>query len=245
MATAVTLTIPGAAPTSRVQAELSLLGNSGTQSYTLPITDPAAVYANLEANWVEVDVPGQKPYNVRAGGKLRTIQINVTLVGSDGGPTDGDNQVEPLIKNLMTLIANDGIAGPVAFTWGTFDSSSFLTQTGHWHVDAMTINSTWRQPGTNNISQATATITLKEVNDPPSSTGVQPGWTAPPAAPPAIPNPTGAGTITVAAADTAYSIAAAVYGDPEPGWRNILAYNGITDPRSLTAGQILVVPPNG
>lgn len=50
------------------------------------------------------------------------------------------------------------------------------------------------------------------------------------------------GTYTVRAGDTAYSIAYTVYGASEPGWRYLLAANGLTDPRALTPGTVLSFP---
>jgi LysM repeat protein len=241
VSTAVTVTVAGTPAVSRVQAELTLLGSGGNTTIVLPITDPAATYTNLEGNWVEVDVPGGKPFNVRAGSKLSMLELQVTIAGPDGGTQDPSNVVQPIIQQLLKMCQSDGTY-PIALTWGSLDSSAQLTQTGHWHIDSLEINSTWRQPGTNNISQATATIQLKEVNDPPTATSGVASWTAPPPAPSAVSAASVQATVTVAQGDTAYSIAAAAYGNPEPGWRAILAANNITDPRSLTVDQQIVIP---
>jgi hypothetical protein len=246
MSGAVTVTVAATAATGRVQAELTLLNSSGNTVVVLPITNPAATYTNLAANWAEVDRPGQKPLNMRAGDNLHSMQLNVTLVGADGGVLDSQNAVETLCRDLLNLSQNDGTAGPIALTWGTFDSSSLLTQTGYWHIDDLEIDSTWRQPGTNNVSQATATITLKEVQDPPPATGTAPGWTAPPPPPaPVSASSVNGGKITtwtVGQGDTLYSIATAVYGTPEPGWRTIAAANDISNPASITLDQVLTIP---
>jgi LysM repeat protein len=244
--TAVTLTVPGAPAKTRVQAELTLLGAGGNTTIVLPITDPAATYTNLEGNWVEVDVPGAKPFNVRAGSKLSMLQLQVTIAGPDGGTQDSGNVVQPIIQQLLQMCGSDGTY-PIALTWGSLDSSAQLTQTGHWHIDSLEIDSTWRQPGTNNISQATATIQLKEVNDPPTVSATVAAWVAPPAAPAGVSSSSAAApsTYTVRQGDTIYSIAAAVYGNPEPGWRDILAANDITDARTLAVGQQLIIPAIG
>jgi len=228
------------------QAMLTLLGRNG-ERVVLPITSPAATYSNLEQNWQELDRPGRRPLNMHVGGKLRTIQLNVTLAAADGGTRDFDNIVETKVRQLTRMCNWDSRDQAVALTYGAYDSSTELTATGHWHIDSFVLDSTWRQES-NNISQATATVTLKEVSDPPAANNQNPGWTAPPAAPTYT---TGGGkpqTVrywTVKQGDTLYKIARAVYGKPEPGWRSIASANFLSNPaRDLQPGSALLIPPN-
>jgi LysM repeat protein len=244
MSAAVTVNVTRPVRTVDVKAELTLLGRGG-ETIVLPITDPKATYDNLAANWVEVPRPGLKPYNKRVGDNLHTLAVNVTIVGSDNGPRDPAGTCDHIVRQLLDMTANDTPDAPVALTWGTLDSASTLTQTGHWHVQSMTITGVWKQPGTNNISQATAAITLKEASDEPTTPNAQPTWLAPPPPPSPV---TVSATVprirvyNVVQGDTAYSIAKKVYGSSEPGWRTILAANGLTDPRNLTPGMALLIP---
>jgi hypothetical protein len=163
---AVVVTLSGhlVALPGRRQAVLSLLGSG--QALALPITDPAAVYASLEGNWVEVPRPGRKPMNVRVGGKLSTLQLNITLAPANGSVFDPGGTVQPVLERLINFANADGVY-PLALAWGGVDGYTGLSATGHWRIDALTVNSTQRQPGTNNVTQANVSLTLKEVSDPP------------------------------------------------------------------------------
>jgi nucleoid-associated protein YgaU len=245
----VTVTVPGNATPSRVQAELTLVNTSGGKStvVVLPITDPAASFKGLEADWEQVTRPGRKPILARVGEKLTTLDLKVTVAAPDGGRLDPGGTVEATLTKLVSMAGNDTAAMPVALTWGAFDTSANVTQTGRWHFQSFEIDSETRQPGTNNISRADLTITLVEASDAPTaSSSALPAWTKPPAAPAGISTARPAGSITVwtvSQGDTVYKIAAAVYGNPEPGWRTILDANNITNTGQLTPGLILTIPP--
>lgn len=238
----VTLTVPGTITTTDVQAELTILGDPNP--IVLPITDPSAEYTNLEGDWVEVVRPGRKPLNVRRGNKLAMVKLNVTIVDQAGSARDPGGLVEGIIARLKIMANTESVTQPIALTWGAFDSSAELTETGHWRIDSLQITSTLRQPNTNNISQATATIQLKEVQDSPVSTALT-SYIAAPAAP--APRATGVGssriTVTqVLPGETLYAVAARVYGASEPYWRTLAIANGISDPRTVSAGAELLVP---
>lgn len=242
MASTVKVRVVGGINGPRVQAQLVLLG-AGGETIVLPITSPQATYANLEANWQEVPRPGLKPINQRVGEKLRTAQYTVTIVGGDNGPWDGSNTVEPIIDKLAAMCQAEGAQRPIAMVWGKFDSSTNLTGSGHWHIDTMQITSTWRQPVTNNVSQATATITLKEASDLPTTGFAQsPGATSGTVAT-QTPKKAKQTTYTVKSGDTIYSISQKMYGnDDTASWKKILTANKISDPRKLKVGQVLIIP---
>jgi nucleoid-associated protein YgaU len=241
---AVTLTLPavpaGAAPAGRVQAELTVIGTPDTV-IVLPITDPEASFKGLAPAWEQIPRPGRKPILVRAGQTLTTLDLKVTVAAPDGGRLDPDGTVESVLELLTFMASTDSESQPIALTWGGFDSSPGVTSTGLWHLQDIEINSELRQPGTNNVTRAEVTLTLVEASDPPSAAGnSNPGWAKPPAPPAPVPSSTTAWIVQ--AGDTAYSIAAAVYGSPEPGWRTLLAANGITNPTALSAGTVLTIP---
>ena len=241
--TSVRFRVNGALKTSN-SATLRLLGSSATP-IRLPWTNPQAVYDNLHGNWQELARPGLKPFNKRVGDNLHTLQVTVTIAPADGGVRDPAGSAQDIIDALVDAANADSPASPVVFTWGPFSSSARLTQTGHWHIDSFTLNSTWMDPSSNRVSQATAQITLKEACDEPGAADASSSYSSAGAAPTAAPDLAGqanVGTWTVRAGDTAYSIASAVYGAAEPGWRYVLSANGISDPRALAAGQVLVFP---
>lgn len=158
------VTVPTRIPAT-AHAELHLLGSK--RRTRLPFTAPTAVYDNLAGNWVEVPRPGLAPLNKWVGWHLHTLQISVTIAAPDGGTRDPGGTVQQIVDELIDAANDDSPTRPVVFTWGRLSSSERLTHTGHWHIDSMTITGTWMQPGTNNLSQATASITLKEASDEP------------------------------------------------------------------------------
>jgi LysM repeat protein len=242
MAGSVTVTVPGAV-TPTPHAQLTLLGSS-QGPVVLPITNPQATYANLEGNWQEQARPGTTPLNIRVGSKLATAEITSTIVASDGGTWDAGNTVEPIVEALIALAAADG-SYPVAFTWGSLDSSAVLTETGHWRVDSLEIVSQHRQPGTNNISQATVTVTLKEVSDViPNVNVVSTDPSVPAGTTTKVPPTPGVTKYTVKQGDTLYSISRKIYGTPSY-WALIGIYNNIKNPTNLTPGQVIVVESSG
>jgi LysM repeat protein len=232
----VTATVPGIVPPSS-PATITLLGQ-GAPPIVLPITNPSATYANLEGNWTEVTRPGLKPLNVKVGLKLHTVAITSTIVGADSGPRDPGNSVEPILAALIGLANGDGTY-PVAFTWGSLDSGTVMTETGHWRVDSLSIASVTRQPVTNNMSQATVTLTLKEVSDPVANPNVQ--STDPTSG-------TGSGTkpaanvssYIVKQGDTLYSIAQQIYGTSSD-WVLLGYENNIDNPTDIYPGEKLTV----
>lgn len=236
---AVVARIPGSINSPRVQAQLVLLGSSfGT--ITLPITSPQATYDNLEGNWQEVPRPGLKPINQRVGGKLRTAQYTVTVVDSNNGPWDLENAVEPKLARLATICNLDSQTRPVAMVWGGFDANTNVTLSGHWHIDSMQVVSEIRQPGTNNVSQATVTFTLKEASD---LTPLKIPSTAASSQAPSKKATASVKTYTVKSGDTLYGIALKVYGnDDTSSWRKIATANGIGNPQKLQVGQVLKIP---
>lgn len=244
---AVTFTLQGAATPARVQAELTVMNlYPKPMAIVLPITDPEAQFKNLEGDWQQIPRPGQKPILARVADKLSTLDLKVTVAAPDGARLDPNNTVEAVLTALTAATATDSQTNPIALTWGSFDSSVNVTKAGYWHIQSLEIDSELRQPVTNNITRAEATITLVEASDPPSAqASSMPSWTRPPAAPAAVATTTVTATIkewTVSAGDTAYSIARAVYGTAEPGWRLILDANGIISPSSLAPGTALVIP---
>lgn len=244
---AVTFTAATGVIPARVQAELTVLTSPHTV-IVLPITNPEAAFKGMAPAWQQVERPGRKPILARAGETLTTLDLKVTVAAPDGGRLDPTGSVEYTLGRLAALAILDSEAAPIALTWGAFDTSQNVTSSGLWHLQSIEIDSELRQPGTNNITRAEATITLIEASDAPAATGggSVPAW----AQPPAPPQPVAAASVrspsawTVSASDTAYSIATAVYGSAEPGWRTILTANGITNPTALTPGMTLLIPSN-
>jgi hypothetical protein len=160
----VTATVLAAHLKVDTRAKLKLLGRNG-QDISLPITDASSPYSGLESDWEEVPRPGRQPLNLKAGYKLAQVQLTITLMPPDGGVLDPTNTVQQLVTELTRMANNDSADQPIAFVWGIYDSSLFLSSSGHWHIESMTITPIARQPFTNNISQATVSITLKEASD--------------------------------------------------------------------------------
>lgn len=182
-------------------------------------------------SWKQGRVVGKNVPKVEfTGGEARTLSMELFFDVFETPGADVREHIDKLWK--LTLIEKKTMdrktkrARPplCLFQWG-----------GHWHfkaaVTSLNVRYTlFRQNGT--PARATASISLKEAEDP----STQPGT-----------NPTSFGLPgykrrQVQPHDTLGLIAFEEYGNPNH-WRAIAEANAIDDPQSIRPGQVLAIPP--
>lgn len=242
MAGVVVVYVKGATPDRAVHRKVSIANRF--QALTFPIISPESELSDLAATWAEQPRPGRKPLLRRAGLRLAKHSITVTLVRPDPQAS-----VESDIRALAMMAQS---TEPIALAYGA--SLPTLSASGHWVIRDLTIRVLARAQGTNDATQAEATIDLLEANIP---RWKRPASMKKPAAstttkllfPVASGSPLGTEPIfwtrprahTVVAGEGLYGIALRYYDDVDM-WRAVADANGIIDPRTVEAGQVLRLP---
>lgn len=117
---------------------------------TLPYGPRVTSQTGYAPAYVELERAGRKPLLRAAGRPLRTLTFAATLADPD--PTVS---VERTIDSLKR-IAESGQRLSIAYGPG---------ERGVWRLTALVVDGALRQPGTNAITRATATLTLTEASD--------------------------------------------------------------------------------
>lgn len=244
-------------PSSRTRPRCTLTTERGL-TVTLPFGPRVTSQTGYTVAHSELERAGRKPLLRASSVPLRTLSFSATLAFPD--PTVS---VERIIDGLKA-IAESGQRLSIAYGPG---------ERGVWRMTALVIDGALRQPGTNAITRATASITLTEASDAVvkvgpvtggsgGGAGAPKGKPANPSAPPARTSPTPAAprggnpAPVVAPAPTssrgrAYTVRpgdtlssiAAVQMGSASLWRRLAEANNIRDPRALRVGQRLVIPP--
>jgi LysM repeat protein len=226
-------TIPAATqvpPLSRKRVTVKL----GAELLTLPVTSPQVEHTDISADWVQINRGGQFPLVRKAGPRLRQMRFD-TVFKAGGRPVEGG-------LRLLDRFAN--AEQPLAVAYGPLEG-------GLWRLVDVRIRSTRRQPGSNAIVEAEATLTfLEHVADGYARpTSARPSATTP-APRAAAPRPVASKAPAAAAAprihvvqrgDTLSKIAAKFYGDANR-YPEIARANGIRNPNLIKVGQRLKVP---
>jgi LysM repeat protein len=207
----------------------------GAELLTLPLTSPQVEHTEIAADWTQVPRTGQTPLVRKAGPRLRQMRFD-TVFKADGRSVEGG-------LRLLDRFSNADNALAVAY--GGFEA-------GLWRLEDVRIRSTRRQPGTNVITEAEATLTFLE--------HVPDGYLGPTAAKPTAAAPTRAAAPTAARpaaapaksavapkihvvqrGDTLSKIAAKYYGNANR-YPEIAKANGIRNPNLIKPGQRLKIP---
>lgn len=217
---ALEVTVAGA-PGSEDHPHVALAG--GTKNVVLPVTSATVELTNLARTWVETSRPMLPPLLGRGARQLSELPLEV-VADADLGV-----DVERLILDLVELA--DGV-DPVALAYAPVMASGAVSHQGAWRVTDLRVTTDRLEPGTNRVLAATIRVLLKECSD---------------EVPPSVATPRrtsaagGARRHTVTAGETLSSLAARYYGDPG-AWHRIADASGITDPRAMRVGQVLVLP---
>ena len=224
----VSVRIPGPAGSDHPRVTLV----AANLSLTLPLTRPVTDHHNLAADWVQISRPGQRPLLRNAGGKLRTMTIEVLFKNLEqgGGPVERD---------LRTLAKLSAAEAPIRVAYGPLEA-------GLWRLSGIDINAMKRAVKTNHIKLAEARLEFVEAaeDSPKPAAARKP---APDAAPP----PAGAAggqakpapkrTYTVRSGDTLSRIALRECGNANH-WPKIAEANKLRNPNRIYPGQKLTIP---
>jgi nucleoid-associated protein YgaU len=197
---------------------------AGTRILTLPRTGEVVTHSNLADEWVTIKRAGKYPHLRRAGYNLHTMTMTVVFELADG------TSVEPGIAGLLNMAKGDA---PIAVAYSGFE-------TGLWRVTTLSFTSTKRRPD-NQIIRAEVSITLtNDLEAPaPATPAVSAGKPTAPA--PKKPAKPAVRRYTVRKGDSLSGIAARLYGKASR-WPEIAKANHIRDPRTIHAGQVLIIP---
>ena len=243
---AVRLRLPAAFGTSRGTPRPRRAAIYGEVSGRLELPlSPKLSHGGLGLRWQADDRVGRKPLNTPAGANLRTYSTTLELVARRQGVIDPQASVEDELRHLRSF-ARSG----ERVRWERMGPS----EGGWFHLTDVVVDDELRQQGTRAITWAKVSITMTEASTANVRVGpVTGGAELPPAAGPAssAAATTGAGGAPVAPASTShtvtggeslFAIALRYYGRGDL-WPTIADANRITDPRTLSVGKVLTIPP--
>lgn len=236
MATLVVI-VPGEIPTfpETGRRRATIASRYGTD--TFPITNPETEHDNLAPAFVTTARPGTdlKPFTRQSALQLRTMRLEVILTAEDDFAPYGQT-----VDQQALALSWHARMGPCTIAYG-------LMEVGLWNITGLSVHVQQREPYSNNVLRALATLELTEAGAQPERPAIvqtasggapAPTGTVPAAKPGAAPKPR---TYTVRKGDTLSSIAQRLYGHADL-WPKIAKANHITDPRKLAVGRVLVIP---
>lgn len=198
---------------------------AGNDSFALDITDPVVSVSDLAAiEWTEIARARQAPWLVDSRRRLRKLAVK-GMIYRQGTAIDFDIERIYYMTTLKT---------PVTFVYGAYEA-------GQYRITDLSVESQYREHGTNNITAANVSFTLTQASDPPVPRPVQTAPAPQPAIAATPPNAPARRTYTVKKGDTLWGISQQFYGNGAV-YARIADANGIKDPRRLGTGQVLVIP---
>ena len=205
---------------------------------TLPVTRPNPQFDDSTPDWAEITRPGRDPLLLPKGNRLWTYELDVVLFGA----TPDDDQAEFLWAQLRAFASD---RQPVVV-------NNFGQMTaGTYQITSITGSAVTMRPADNHITRAELKVQFKAITSVPPAPGVPPTPNPSPSvvSPPPLVTAPGAAAAqsaaprryTVQAGDTLWGIAVKMYGNGLL-WTKIASKNGISDPRTLQVGAVLVIP---
>lgn len=203
-----------------------LYSETGKISLSIPIAPREISYSGIGQDWVNAERSGNTPLLLRKGAKLKTISFSVLL-------TDVRSMWSPMTGTITELEQLANSTERILVRYGPQEA-------GLWRITECGYDSSLRHHSSNEITRATASITLTRASDAAPAVGpVSGGVGKPPAtaAPPAPPR-----TYRVVPGDCLWNIAIKHYG--KPTWQQIFDANRdkIRNPNLIYPGQILTIP---
>lgn len=199
--------------------------STGTIALSVPYAPREIEYGGWTQNWTETERSGNTPLLLFKSWPLHTIRFTLMMVST--------NPFESQVPNLIKLEQLARTKERVLVRYS-------VTESGLWRITDISVSSQQRHPESNEITQATVSLTLTRASDAAPSVGPVSG--GPPPAPPA-PTPQPQRTHTVVRGDTLWGIAQRYYGNGTLWPRVFDANRGkIKDPHWIYPGQVFVVP---
>ncbi len=207
-------------------SRMFLYGEGGRLSWSATVAPREISYDGIGLDWVEVDRSGTTPLLLPKGTKLETMSFTALLTSKTlmYAPQAGDiNALKGLAHTRERVLVRYG-----------------PQEAGLWRVDSVSIDSILRHPGTNEITRATVSVSMKRASDPAPAVGPVSGGTKPA---PAAPKPAPQRTHTVVKGNTLWGLAQRYYGRGTL-WPRIFDANRskIKNPHWIYPGQVFVIP---
>lgn len=196
------------------------------RSVVLDLIDPEAEFDSLAATWETIVRPGKKPWRVRTGLQLATVDTEWSI------GLDKETDVGPRLAAFAYIAQN---AARVIVGHTTPSGAPFSTS---WSIDQLRWRVRWRRHGDNAVTSVKGSMSLTEASAPINEGSVLSAGTMQAAG---IVKPATARHL-VSAGETIWTIAVAHYGGDPTAWQRIADANGLTDLRSLRPGQVLTLP---
>lgn len=183
-----------------------------------------------------LDRPGRKPLLRMGTPSLREETLTIIVAYPDD-----QKSIEPILAKLIEMAE---YGDQVMCAYGPLER-------GVWRITNLTINTTARKAGSQDVTRADVSFTFTEASDAKVNISPNTGGAKPASKPAAKPvskpstvttKPTGSvTTYVVKKGDTLSAIAGRLLGEPSR-WQEIASLNGVRDPRKLQIGQRLKIP---
>lgn len=195
-----------------------------TMSFSAPYAPKKIDYAGWRQDWTTVERPGGKPLLLRKQQPLHTMAFTITV-----------GEQDPLASQAPALEALKVMAKTRERVYVRYS----VSEAGLWRITDLTVSSEERHPVTNEITRATASLTLTEASDPAPAVGPVTGGAGGGGAP----APPAQRIHTVVRGDCLWNLAKAYYGNALR-WPSIYDANrgSIRDPHWIFPGQRFVIP---
>lgn len=224
----VPLAFPAGPAPSGGHPKVTLISADGTVTVTLDITNAQTEVSGVADQWVEQERPELQPVLQRVGKRLAKFPIEA-IIGGEDFERDISSTLEAL-----TALGRSGQRVTVSLPSG---GGQAVETTGGWIITDLSWRVLRRRHGDNAVTRAQVSIELTAGAG--GSGIVTPGSSSSAGAAGAGSVGSGARRYTVREGETLSGIAAAQFPGVVDAWKWIAAANGITDPRTITAGQIL------
>jgi nucleoid-associated protein YgaU len=216
------------AATTAGARRMSLLTESGGLVLSVDVAPRKIEFGGLAHNWAEAERSGTTPLLLHSGTPLETMTFEFLV-------TDKLDMLAPQGATLTRLreIARTGERVLVRYS---------SAEAGLWRIVEASYSSDLREPDGNEVTRATASVSLKRASD--AAVALGPVMRPPPPPPPP-PKPPPPRTHTVRKGDTLWDIARKYYGpNAGPSWPRIFDANRskIKDPHWIYPGQVFVIP---
>ena len=203
-----------------------LYTESGAVALAVDVAPRKVEYGAWGHEWSEAERSGHTPLLLHKGTSLDTMRFEFLI-------TDKRNMLAPQTSTIAALRR-------IAYTTERVLVRYSTAEVGLWRITEVSYTSELREPGGNEITRATVSVTLTRASDAVAAVG--PVFRPPPPPPPP-PNPPPPRTHLVVRGDTLWAIARHFYGSGA-AWPRIFDANRnqIRDPHWIYPGQKFVIP---
>ncbi len=198
---------------------------AGNDFFVIDMTDPVVRVDDLgHIQWSEIPRSRSLPWLVDSGRRLKKLRVKGTIYKSG---TAVDFSLDQLYFMSTRAVV-------MTFVYGRYEA-------GQYRMTELSVETMFREPGTNNVTAASVEFTLTQASDPPVPKPVASAPAPLPPAPPSPPSQPSTRIHTVAKGDSLWLIANHIYGNGS-AWKRIADANHLKDANRIYPGQKLVIP---